>query len=227
MTKSLRYPGIKEPIEISEDGKTIKYMGKTVHQSLIMPKGAKHGFYQVSISGKPLYVHRLVALLYVHNPKPVSFKRVFHKNRISTDNHKDNIMWGDNSVFSQRLSERNKANPEYRGRSVISHEEAKRVAKRLDNGEHAKDICVEYGVSEMSIARIRKRYCTNKVKSVRYTKEIKENIIKLCEKHPASHVAQISGIPYHTVYRWKKYAMERLEKKKEEIEARKLAIKEE
>ncbi len=204
MAKLLNYPGIKEPIQISEDGKKIVFNGREVHQSLVKPKGSEYGFYQVSISGKPLYVHRLVALAYVHNPKPVSYKMVFHKNRVSIDNSKDNLQWGDKAMMAQRAAERNQTTPEYRGRSTISFDEAVKIAKRLDNGEHAKDICVEYNVSEMSIARIRKRYCDNKIKSVRYDKEIKENILRLCEKYPASQVATITGIPYHTVYRWKK-----------------------
>jgi DNA invertase Pin-like site-specific DNA recombinase len=56
----------------------------------------------------------------------------------------------------------------------------------------------------MSISRIRKRYCKQKQASPRYDKTIKETVRKLALKHPAGEVARITGINYHTVYRWLK-----------------------
>jgi DNA invertase Pin-like site-specific DNA recombinase len=86
--------------------------------------------------------------------------------------------------------------------SPISHKQAKKIAKRLDNGEFAKDICKEYGVSEMSISRIRRRYCKNSQASPRYDRTIKETVLKLALNHTPGEVARITGMKYHTVYRW-------------------------
>jgi hypothetical protein len=208
--KKIRYPGVKEEISVGEDGKVVEYKGKTIHQSLVKSQKSRHGYYQISIGGVVIYVHRLVAMAYIHNPKPVSFKMVLHKNCISTDNHYKNLEWGNQaSLIQNRIKNglSGASSPENRGSSTISHKEAVSIAKRLDNGEFAKDICKEYNVSEMSIARIRKRYCKTNVKSIRYPKEIKENVVKLCKKHEPSHVAMITQIPYHTVWRWYKQSL--------------------
>jgi len=203
--KKIKYPGVSELVSVSEDGKVIEYKGSVIHQSLIKSNSNRNGFYQISIEGKPIYVHRLVALAFVHNPKPISYKMVLHKNCVSTDNHCTNIEWGNNAILVKNRIEHGLAGAKdlrNRGSSKITHSQAVDIAKRLDEGEFAKDICKEYNVSEMSIARIRKRYCKTNVKSIRYPKEIKENIIRLCQKYELSQVAEITQIPYHTVWRW-------------------------
>ncbi len=202
--------GINDAIEVNSNGNTVRVNGKTVHQSLVKSKNHKFGFYQVSVNGKRLYVHRLVAEAFVKNPKPVSYKLVLHKNGNTTDNEHSNLEWGDKKKSLQHRKKRD--DKSFRGHSTISYEEALSIAERLDNGEFAKDISKEYGVSEMSIARIRKRYCQQKNKSVRYSREIKENILRLCQKHSPSHVANITKIPYHTIWRWLKLSGENQQK---------------
>ncbi|TLX75218.1 hypothetical protein E9993_09965 [Labilibacter sediminis] len=217
--KKIAYLGLSEPINVSEDGKVIEYKEKVINQTLIKAKTNRHGFYQVYIEGKVIYVHRLVAMAFVHNPKPISYKMVLHKNCVSTDNHYKNIEWGNNAMLVQNRINNGLAGSKdlrHRGSSSISHADAVDIARRLDNGEYAKDICIEYGVSEMSIARIRKRYCQTKSKSPRYAPEIKMNVIRLCQKHSPGHVAKITQIPYHTVWRW--YKNSDVAKEKEQSE---------
>ena len=209
--RQIKIKGIKGVVEVSEDGKEILHNKKKLHQSLVKSKSSTHGFYQVSCEGKRIYAHHIVALAYVNNPKPVSYKMVLHQNCVSTDNHYKNLMWGDRAMlFENRkkagLSGGESALETYRGSSSISYEEAVKIAKRLDKGEYAKDICKEYNVSEMSIARIRKRYCKNKIASPRYSKEIKETVLKLCQVHPPAKVAKIAGVRYETVWKWNKEA---------------------
>jgi DNA invertase Pin-like site-specific DNA recombinase len=136
---------------------------------------------------------------------------VIHKNSDLLDNHYKNLAWTNPAGFYKLREEIgnpvvnvSKKNKHRRNNSPISHKEAKKIAKRLDKGEFAKDICKEYNVSEMSISRIRKRYCKNKQASPRYAKNIKETVLKLARKHPSGEVARITGIKYHTVYRWLK-----------------------
>ncbi len=206
-TRTLKINGISQDVEISKDGKQVIYKGKEVHQSLVKAQNSRNGFYQVSIESKILYVHRLVAQAFIRNPKPVSYKMVLHKNCVTTDNDSDNLEWGDFKRLSRNREREGLSgakNLDYRGKSTISYEEAVKIASRLDNGEFAKDISKEYNVSEMSIARIRKRYCKKKSASPRYSKEVKNNIIKLLDKHPTKRVSEISGIPYETVYKWKR-----------------------
>lgn len=196
--------GLKDDVKVEKTGQKVFYKDKLVHQSLVKAKNHKHGYYQISVGGKRIYVHRLVAEAFVRNPKPISYKFVIHINGDSTDNTYSNLQWGDKAMVSD--NRKVVYGESFRGHSTISYDDALLIAKRLDNGEFAKDICQEYGVSEMSIARIRKRYCTQKTKSIRYPKEIKSNVLRLCEKHDPAHVAKITNIPYHTVWRWVKKA---------------------
>ncbi|MCW3785882.1 HNH endonuclease [Plebeiibacterium sediminum] len=203
--KTIKYPGVKDEIKISEDGSLVEYNGTALHQSLIKSPKSRHGYYQVSIKGVVMYVHRLVALAFVPNPKPVSYKMVLHKNCVSTDNRYQNLEWGNQKALTQNRIKNGLAGAkslEVRGSSTISYEDALKIAERLDNGELAKIIAKEFNVSEMSIVRIRKRYCKTKTKAIRYPKEIKMNILKLCEHHDPVQVAKITNIPYHTVWRW-------------------------
>lgn len=211
--KEVRIKGIPEPLMVNENGTKLIYQGKVVKINFIKPRRHRNGYYVAHLHNKLLYIHRIVAEAYLINKKPVAYKWVLHKNGNTLDNHFTNLMWGNSKVFNdnyKQLIKEGVVKPiiteEYRGSSTISYEEAVKIAQRLDNGEFAKDICKEYNVSEMSIARIRKRYCKNKVASPRYEKDIRETVIKLAEKHSAPHIAKITGIKYHTVYRWLKQA---------------------
>ncbi|MFC2086795.1 transposase [Bacteroidota bacterium] len=209
--RKVRLKGISDPIEVNADGTLIIYKGKEVNRFFVKSPNHKNGYYACSISGKSIYIHRIVAEAFVANKRPLFYKLVLHKNGNTLDNHYSNLIWGNASELHKIRVKLGipgvgvtRPDDKLRINSTISHEEALKIAKRLDNGEYAKDICKEYNVSEMSIARIRKRYCKNKVASPRYDKEIKETVLKLTEKYPASEVARIVGINYHTVYRWSK-----------------------
>lgn len=211
--KEVKIKGIPQPLQVNESGTKLLYDGKQVRIHFIKPKRHRNGYYVAHVKDKLLYMHRIVAEAFLVNKKPVAYKWVLHKNGNTLDNHYTNLMWGNSQVLNQnnkRLVEEGAIKPivteQYRGSSTISYEEAVKIAERLDNGEFAKDICKEYNVSEMSIARIRKRYCKNKVASPRYEKDIRETVVKLAEKHSAPHIAKITGIKYHTVYRWLKDA---------------------
>ena len=80
MQKEVYYPGIEGPILVAEDGTSVVYNGKSLHLSLIKAKSSRYGFYQVSVGGKSLYLHKLVAFAFVPNPKPVSYKLLLSYN---------------------------------------------------------------------------------------------------------------------------------------------------
>ncbi len=203
--KKFKIKGVKNFIEINEDGTIVKYKDKVLSQHLIKTSKNSQGYKVVSIAGVSRYVHRLVAEAFIFNPKPITHKYVLHTNNDLHNNHYTNLMWGTSKdLYAKNNRTKIQGGEKYRGSSTIPYEEALKIAKRLDNGEYAKDICKEYGVSEMSITRIRKRYCKTKTASPRYNKEIKFTVYKLAKKYPAAHIAKVTGLPYHTVYRWLK-----------------------
>ena len=206
--RDIKIPSIKEKITVREDGKEIVYKGKSVHLSLIKNKHHRNGYHQVSIEGKRIYVHRLVAEAFVANTKPVSNKMILHKDCNSINNHYKNIEWGDRKKMIENRIKNGIQNfssirVTYPGSSKISHEEAVKIAQRLENGEFATNICREYNVSEMSIARIRKRYLKQSA-SKRYPSEVKETVLRLLEKHRPHELVEITGLNYNTLYRWEK-----------------------
>jgi len=204
--KPIQIIGIKNPIMVSKDGR-IFYQEKEKHQTLVKGKNHRFGYYQVSVQNKRMYVHKLVAQAFVKNPKPVSNKMVFHKDNNTLNNDHSNLFWGNqkdaNAKLKRlRLEETNDLN--YRGNSTISAEDAKKIGARLDNGEKAKVIAKEFNVSEMSIARIRKRYATQKAASPRYDDEVKKTVLKLLESHKPIEVARSTGIRYETILKWRR-----------------------
>jgi hypothetical protein len=209
--RTVRLKGIPGTVEVNKDGTVIRHEGEKCQIYLLTPAGKKKGYYSCRIAGRLRYVHRIVAEAFVHNPRPLVNKMVIHINGDRLDNHYKNLLWTNPQSFYKVRKELGNPvinyshkNRHRRANSPISHKQAKKIAKRLDNGEFAKDICKEYGVSEMSISRIRKRYCKQKQASPRYDKTIKETVRKLALKHPSGEVARITGINYHTVYRWLK-----------------------
>jgi DNA invertase Pin-like site-specific DNA recombinase len=209
--KKVRLKGVPEPVKVNKDGTIINYKGKPRAIHLTKASHRRQGYYTCSIAGKNFYVHHIVAEAYVPNKHPLVHKIVIHKNADSLDNHYTNLIWGNaNELHKIRVklgipgAGVTKIDKKYRHTSSITYKQALKIAKRLDKGELAKDICKEYGVSEMSISRIRKRYCKQKQASPRYDKKIKKTVLKLAEKHPPGEVARITGIKYHTVYRWLK-----------------------
>lgn len=202
--KSVRVPGIKGEILVREDGNEILHNEKSVHFNLVKSKTRRSGYYQVSIEGKRMYVQRLVALAFVLNKQPVSFKYILHKDLNSLNNHYENLEWCTRKMITERSFRDNPTKPDsYRGTSKIPYEDALKIVERLKNGEYAKDICKEYGVSEMSITRIRKRY-GGEPGTRQFPKQVKETVLRLLEKHTPSELVESTGISYHTLYRWNK-----------------------
>ena len=79
-----------------------------------------------------MYVHRLVALAFVPNPKPVSYKMVLHRNCVSTDNRYQNLEWGNQKALTQNRIKNGLAGAkslEVRGSSTISYEDALKIAE--------------------------------------------------------------------------------------------------
>lgn len=194
-------------VQINENGTAIYVDGKTNNIYLIKdPKKHKRGFKATCIDRKQYYVHKLVAEAYVHNPHPLTYKNVAHKDNNSLNNNYSNLMWGTKKTIHKYKKEKGlyqQSNPRYRGQSQISYYQALRIAVRLKHGETAISLAKEYGVSDMSISRIRKRYGRVKNVGIRYSDDDKNNVIKLLQNHNIKTVSRITGINYVTIWKWK------------------------
>lgn len=207
--KEIKLKGIKDSVKVNEDGSEIYFKGKLLNQYHIKSNKHSNGYKCCSIKNSQYYTHRIVAEAWVTNLHPVSHKLVIHLDCNTLSNHHSNLIWGNNkTVYKVRVKQNipgagvSYRDRTYRGSSKIPYEEAIRIAKRLDDGEPANAICKEYNVSEMSIIRIRKRYCKNKVASPRYSKDIKNTVVKLRAKHSPKKISEITGIRYETILRW-------------------------
>lgn len=219
MLKEVNLKGVKGVVTINSDGTEIYLNDKAVNRYMIKSVSHSKGYHCCSIENKQFYIHRIVAEAFVNNPKPISYKLVIHKDGNTLNNASDNLVWGNSKIlYKHRVRAGipgagvSHNDEKYRGSSTISYEEAIKIAKRLDNGETARSICKEYGVSEMSIIRIRKRYCQKKVASPRYSKDVKSTVLHLLEKYSLKEVSKITGLRYETVRRWEKSASAKKEK---------------
>lgn len=209
MYKVVNLKGTKGDVKINSDGTVVLYNDKPVNQYHLKSKKHSKGYRCCSIEGKQHYIHRMVAEAWINNPHPLTNKLVLHKDCNTLNNDKDNLSWGNTkALYHNRILSKvpgagvSTGLLAYRGSSTISYDEALKIADRLDNGETARAISKEYNVSEMSIIRIRKRYCKNKVASPRYPKDIKNIVVQLNQNHSYRSISEITGIRYETVIKW-------------------------
>lgn len=215
--KKLELEWLEHPIYINEDGTVIYYNGKYRKPFFVKGKRYRKGYMRVKFDQKQFNISRLVAMAFVENPN--NYGKAMHLNSNTLDNHYKNLKWGTMRQVYQtsvknglkvgkgnrtpwKITQRD-SNNHYK--SAISYTEALKIARRLDKGEHANKICKEYGVSEMAICRIRKRYCKKKQASPRYSQETKDKAASMLRGgYPATDVANIFGISYETIWRWDK-----------------------
>ena len=74
-------------------------LSKRVNPYKLNPRLTNKGYCRVylrktsSNKRKDVYVHRIIASLFVENPDPDNYNQVNHKDTITTHNHKDNLEW--------------------------------------------------------------------------------------------------------------------------------------
>lgn len=201
--KSIEFEG--KLLSSNIDGTTIVYDGRVLTQHICKAKDHLNGFYGVWIGKRKLYTHKIVAMIYVPNPK--NYRIVTHIDTITTNNHYKNLKWGTFSEVGKnmRVADRYLDIGSDDKKSKISYKECLKVVKRLDKGEPASKIAVEYNTSEMSINRIRKKYCKRKSVAITYSDEIKQKARNLLlAGNTAKDVSAELGIVYETVWKWAK-----------------------
>lgn len=145
-------------ITISPDGKTVFCDGNYMNQHITSNDKGRKGCHCVTIDGRSTRVSRLNAMAHVPNPAPHKLNKVAFVNGNSLNPHRDNLKWTNSSMIAEEAHLKSYK----RGRSTISIPLAKHIAKRIDQGETLKALAAEYGVSDMTIHRIKVKYLTVK-----------------------------------------------------------------
>lgn len=112
----------------------------------------------VSLNGKTLRIHRLVAQAFIPNPerKP----QVNHKDGNTRNNHVDNLEWATSQEnvrhsWKNGLSENSRLSGENSPFSKLSLKQVKEIKKKYIRKEYGSGVLAkEYGVSNMAILRI-------------------------------------------------------------------------
>lgn len=190
-------------VKVNTNGSKVYYNNNLMNQHLITSEALTRGFMACTINRKHVYIHKLVALAFIKNPdnQPMAL----HRDTNTLNNIYSNLMWGNNYNIRENMAKANRlfTTKNEEKRSKIPWKDTYIIANRLDNGEYAKDIAKEYNTSEMSIIRIRKRYCKNKVASPRYSEKTKHQVFEMLKSgKTAKETSQVFGMRYETVYRW-------------------------
>ena len=175
--------GIKTRYLISSYGRVFDTKQKLFVRTHLDPKG----YYKCSIivtkkTYLHMFVHRMVALTYVYNPKPDLYDTVDHIDGVKTNNHWNNLRWctkGMNSKYAieMGLIDLNKFGDEspnhvYNGKQVDK-------AISMMNGEYTySDIAEATGIDIGSVIAIkRKESWVEKTKDKELTVKLKSNVI--------------------------------------------------
>lgn len=187
-------------IYVNEDGTSIKVEANGEIRSAIprIRKGKNRDSYRVYIYKKIYSVHKIVAQAWLDNPN--NYKLVVHEDYNHLNNHYTNLKWTNKRGF--KLNRIKHEGPDKnRYGSKITYEQAVDIGKRLDAGEYGSDIAKEFGVSEMSITRIRRKY-SQKIGSIRYPKELKEEAKNMALTYTYKQIQEILNLEYMVLYRW-------------------------
>lgn len=196
-------------VEINQNGTVIKVNGREVKSHLNKKSSKKSSpgrFYYCYINGKKFLVHRLVALAFVPNPN--GYKMVVHMDTITINNYYKNLNWGcqRHIVDNMRVAQRTYQTPQsQRFSSKIPLEDIEKVVERLKNGETAASIARDYGTSDMSVIRVKKRFLSGftPLKMVRKKTSIDDKQAIIClwreTNYTSDDIANIKGLSPSTV----------------------------
>lgn len=113
----------------------INVIGYNVHRNPIIRKISKkkNGYYGLTIMGKNLLIHRIVADAFIPNPN--KYPQINHKNEDKSDNRVENLEWCSakyNSNYGTRVERLKKSNPKMKGMKVLCVNENGGIIKRYN-----------------------------------------------------------------------------------------------
>jgi len=220
--RMIRYK--EKEIKISSDGKQVWIDNeKKIIRQLKMPNKGNplitNVVYITLDNGTHTFftIKNLVAMAFIPNPDPQRNPFVLYLNPNDRLNDSvSNLIWGNRSDNYKIKLGANQVSfytdSKHYSASKIKIEEFWDIAKRLDNGETAKAIAKEYSTSEMSIIRIKKKYCRKPSTNPVFHQEFKEEVILGLESYlyenpgrsSIAKYAELNNVSYHLLWRWRK-----------------------
>ena len=95
--KKVRFRGVD--FKVSSCGTKVIHEGRELRQSLYRSKNTPKEYYKVYIKRKTFFVHHIVAAAFVHNPKPINYKIILHKDSNSLNNDYKNLEFCDAKIL--------------------------------------------------------------------------------------------------------------------------------
>lgn len=182
------------------DGTKIYYDGNYINQILVKPKHSTKGFLQCSLNGVKVYVHRIVAMIFIPNPDNLPFS--CHVDTDTLNNHYKNIAWGNQRFIAQNM----RVAKRFIGQnSKIPQADIQMIVIRLRNGEFARTIATEYCTSDMSLIRLKKKYKIQTNITIVHNDYFKQFVKEHLEAyHSINKVTSELGVSKFIVWRWNK-----------------------
>ncbi|WP_196886817.1 hypothetical protein [Aureivirga sp. CE67] len=138
-----KHPTIKK-LEVSSDGTSLLFDGKPLR--IFKYEKKDRPMRMVSVNRKSYTVAKLVCEAW--NGLPEDEKMIAKHKYCFTDDHYRNLYWGkrgENKLVRSKLSK-------------ISTDDIPVIIERIKNGDTLKKIAADYGTSDTSIGRVKRRY---------------------------------------------------------------------
>lgn len=163
MTTYKEIPGFEGLYEIS-DTSLVRSMlsGKIKQQTL-----NNNGYFRTELykfnERKKLFIHRVMAEVFVPNPDPIKFTIVNHINGDKTCNLPYNLEWTDKSGNQKHavklgLTQKLESKPgERNNQSKLSEDDVRQIRSMRDSGQKLKDVASVFDITESNVSIICRR----------------------------------------------------------------------
>ena len=207
----LSYNKLDTQYLVSDNGRILNVVNNILLKNYSDPH-SPYPMVTLRLAGKSvrIFIHRLVALLFVPNTNPDKFNIVHHKDENVKNYHYSNLEWADDSLnHLYSLRSGNSLSCEDCPQSTITNETAKEICQMLQDGYRICEIVSDLGVSRNVVRHIKEGKSWRKISenydfsnmfSNRLTQSDYDNILKYSkEGKTVKEISEIMHIGTTTV----------------------------